>query len=307
LLARNYIGSLRLVKNKAPRNGAQATRPRLRRKVLASKNLQFPSGTLEAQGEQAAALLRDLLESARWGNLMKLDLLVIAAHPDDAELTCGGTLLKMARRGYKTGILDLTAGEMGTRGTPETRAKEAAKAAKLLGVSWRGTLGVPDSDVQPSRQHKLKLASVVRSLRPKTVILPYWEARHPDHYHASTLAYEGCFLAGLKALPIEGEAYRPFKILYATSFAGVRPTFVVDISKEFEQRRKAILAFGSQFRPVKGEAKSKVFLAIDRLEDEMNQLARHYGQMIGVKYGEGFLTKELMQIEDVVNLPVRSI
>ena len=238
---------------------------------------------------------------------MRLDLLAIAAHPDDVELTCGGTLIKMARRGYKTGILDLTAGEMGSRGTPETRAKEAAKAAKFLGVSWRGTLGVPDSDVQPTRQHKLKLAGVIRELRPKTVILPYWEARHPDHYHASTLGYEGCFLAGLKQVPIEGEAYRPFKILYATSFADVRPTFVVDITKEFERRRKAILAFASQFRPAKGEAKSNVFLAIDRLEEEMNQLARHYGQMIGVKYGEPFLTRELMQVEDVVRLPVRSI
>src|SRR5258708_37392184 len=124
---------------------------------------------------------------------MNLDLLAIAAHPDDVELTCGGTLLKMAQRGYKTGILDLTAGEMGTRGTPETRAKEAAKAAKLLGVKWRGTLGVPDSDVQPTRQHKLRLAAVIRELRPKTVILPYWEARHPHHYHASTLGYEGGF------------------------------------------------------------------------------------------------------------------
>ena len=238
---------------------------------------------------------------------MKIDLLAIAAHPDDVELTCGGTMLKMARRGYKTAILDLTAGEMGTRGTPETRAKEAAKAAKILGVSWRGTLGVPDSDVQPSRQHKLKLAGVIRELRPKTVIPPYWEARHPDHYHASTLGYEGCFLAGLKALPIPGEPYRPFKILYATSFAEVRPSFVVDITKEFAQRRKAILAFASQFRPVKGEVKSNVFLAIDRLEAEMNQLARHYGQMIGVMYGEGFLTKEVMQADDVVNLPVRSI
>jgi bacillithiol biosynthesis deacetylase BshB1 len=238
---------------------------------------------------------------------MKLDLLAIAAHPDDVELTCGGTLIKMARRGYKTGILDLTAGEMGTRGTPETRAKEAAKAAKLLGVAWRGTLGVPDSDVQPSRRYKLELAGVIRELRPKTVILPYWQARHPDHYHASTLGYEGCFLAGLKQLPMEGEPHRPFKILYSTSYADVRPTFVVDITKEFEQRRKAILAFESQFRPAKGSPKSKVFLAIDRLEDEMNQLARHYGQMIGVKYGEPFLTKELMQVEDVVAMQVRSI
>ena len=238
---------------------------------------------------------------------MHLDLLAIAAHPDDVELTCGGTLLKMAQRGYKTGILDLTAGEMGTRGTPETRAKEAAAAAKLLKVKWRGTLGVPDSDVQPSRQHKLRLAAVIRELRPKTVILPYWEARHPDHYHASTLGYEGCFLAGLTQLPLEGEAYRPFKILYSTSYANVRPTFVVDITAQYAQRRKAILAFGSQFRPRMGKKKGTVHLAIDRLEDEMNQLARHYGQMIGVAYGEPFLQKELMKVDDVVKMDVRSI
>jgi bacillithiol biosynthesis deacetylase BshB1 len=238
---------------------------------------------------------------------MHLDLLAIAAHPDDVELTCGGTLLKMAQRGYKTGILDLTAGEMGTRGTPETRAREAAKAAKLLSVKWRGTLGVPDSNVQPSRQHQLRLATVIRELRPKTVILPYWEARHPDHYHASTLSYEGCFLAGLKQLPMEGEAYRPFKILYSISFADVRPTFILDISTQFKQRHKAILAYSSQFLPPKTEKRSKVRLAIDRLEADMNQLARHYGQMIGVEYGEPFLQKELMKVDDVVKMEVRSI
>ena len=243
---------------------------------------------------------------------MNLDVLAIAAHPDDVELSCGGTLLKMAKLGYKTGILDLTAGEMGTRGTPETRAKEAAKSAKLLRVSYRATLGVPDSDVQASRQHKVRVASAIREHRPKTVILPYWEARHPDHYHASTLGYEGCFLAGLKQLPIEGEPHRPFKILYSTVFASVRPTFVVDITGQYEQRRRAIQAFASQFRPNKGESprrfkKTNVFLAIDRLEDEMNQLARHYGQMIGVTYGEPFLVKELMQVHDIVKMDVRSI
>jgi bacillithiol biosynthesis deacetylase BshB1 len=238
---------------------------------------------------------------------LHLDLLAIAAHPDDVELTCGGTLLKMAQRGYKTGILDLTAGEMGTRGTPQIRAREAAKAAKLLRVSWRDTLGTPDSDVQPARQHKLRLAAIIRQLRPKTVILPYWEARHPDHYHASELGYEGCFLAGLKQLPIAGEPHRPFKILYSVSYADARPNFVVDISDQYEQRHKAILAFASQFRPQKGEKASKVHLAIDSLEDEMNQLARHYGQMIGVRYGEPFLQKELMKVEDVVKMEVRSI
>jgi N-acetylglucosamine malate deacetylase 1 len=239
---------------------------------------------------------------------MRLDLLAIAAHPDDVELSCGGTLLKMAQRGYKTGVLDLTAGEMGTRGTPETRAKEAALAGKILRVAWRGVLGVPDSDVQASRQHKLRLAETIRELRPKTVILQYWEARHPDHYNASRLGYEGCFLAGLKQLPIAGEPYRPFKILYSTAYADVRPSFVVDISDQYEARKKAILAFGSQFRPKASERrKSKVHLGLDELEGEMNQLARHFGQMIGVRYGEPFSTRELMKIDDVVEMEVRSL
>lgn len=238
---------------------------------------------------------------------MKLDVLAIAAHPDDVELTCGGTMLKMARKGYKTGILDLTAGEMGTRGTPATRARESARAAKLLKVLWRDTLGVPDSDVQSTRAYKMRLAARIRELRPHTVIIPYWEARHPDHYNASTLAYEGCFLAGLKQLPLDGEPFRPFKILYATSFEGMPPSFVVDITKEYETRRKAILSYGSQFRPAKSERKQKVFLAIDELDARMDLMARHYGQMIGVRYGEPFLQKELMAVDDVVTLPVRSI
>jgi bacillithiol biosynthesis deacetylase BshB1 len=238
---------------------------------------------------------------------MKLDLLAIAAHPDDVELTCGGTLLKMAEKGYKTGILDLTEGEMGTRGTRETRAKEASAAAKMLKVSWRGNLAVPDSDVQPTRENKLRLAKVIREIRPRTVILPYWEARHPDHYHASTLGYEGCFLAGLKQLPLEGEPFRPFKILYATSFEGMPPTFIVDVTKQYETRRRAILAYGSQFRPASSERKQRVYLAIDELDPKMDLLARHFGQMIGVKYGEPFFQKELLAVEDVVELPVRSI
>ena len=238
---------------------------------------------------------------------MKLDILAIAAHPDDVELTCGGTLLKMANQGYKTGILDLTAGEMGTRGTPETRAREAAMAAKILKVAWRNTLGVPDSDVQASRQHKMRLAQIIRDLRPRTVILPYWEARHPDHYHASQLGYEGCFLAGLRQLPLNGEPFRPFKILYATSFEGMPPSFIVDITKEYATRRKAILAYGSQFRPAKSERKQRVFLAIDELDERMDLLARHNGHLINVRYGEPFLQKEPMAADDIVTLPVRSI
>jgi bacillithiol biosynthesis deacetylase BshB1 len=239
---------------------------------------------------------------------MRLDLLAIAAHPDDVELTCGGTLLKAVTQGYTTGIMDLTAGEMGTRGTPETRLKEAAKAARILRVTHRENLGLPDARLEVNEEYKLAIARRIRALKPRTVILPYWEGRHPDHYNCARLGYEGCFLAGLKQLPIEGEAFRPFKILYSTAYyREVRPTFVVDISPYFERRYRAILAYNSQFRPKSSDRKSKVDIPLDRLHQEVNLIARYYGQMAGVEYAEPFLVKEVMQVEDVVTLPVRSV
>ena len=239
---------------------------------------------------------------------MKLDLLAIAPHPDDVELTCGGTLLKASEQGYKTGILDLTAGEMGTRGTPETRLKEAAKAARILRVSHRENLRLPDAHLEVSKTTKLAVAQRIRALQPHTVILPYWEGRHPDHYTAARLAYEGCFLAGLKQLPIEGEAFRPFKILYSTVYyREVRPTFVVDISKYYDRRYRAILAYQSQFSPKTKDKKSKVDIPLDRLHNDVNLIARYYGQMAGVEYAEPFLVKEVMQVDDVIKLPVRSV
>jgi bacillithiol biosynthesis deacetylase BshB1 len=239
---------------------------------------------------------------------MKLDLLAIAAHPDDVELTCGGTLIKMARQGYAVGILDLTCGEMGTRGTAETRGKEAAAAAGILGIAHRENLALPDARLELRMDYKLALARRIRALRPRTVILPYWEGRHPDHYTASRLGYEGCFLAGLKRLDLEGEAYRPFKVLYSTTYdRSVRPSFVVDISREFSQRSRAILAYGSQFRPKPKDRRSKVYIPLDRLTDEVHVVARFYGDMVGVEYAEPFLVKEVMQVEDIVSLPVRSI
>ena len=239
---------------------------------------------------------------------MKLDLLAMAAHPDDVELTCGGTLIKMARRGYAVGIMDLTAGEMGTRGSIEIRRKEAAAAARLLGVKHRENLGLPDAHLEMRMEYKLAIAGRIRALRPHTVILPYWEGRHPDHYNAARLGYEGCFLAGLKRLDLQGEAYRPFKILYSTTYdRSVRPSFVVDISREFARRSRAILAYRSQFQPVGRERKSKVYLPLDRLVQEVHLVARFYGDMVGVEYAEPFLAKEVMQVEDVVDLPVRSI
>ena len=238
---------------------------------------------------------------------MKVDLLVIAAHPDDAELTSGGTLLKMAAAGYRTGILDLTRGETGSRGTPETRLKEAARAAKIMRVTVRRNLGLPDAHLELREDYKMAIAEVIRELQPRTVILPYWQGRHPDHYTAAQLGFEACFVAGLKNYPLSGEAYRPFKIIYAAAYEYDRPTFCVDITREFERRKRAILAYASQFNPPKKDKRSKVVLPLDELEARMNLMAASFGRMIGVKYAEGFVVKEVMRVEDVVQMSVRSI
>jgi bacillithiol biosynthesis deacetylase BshB1 len=238
---------------------------------------------------------------------MKLDLLAIAAHPDDVELTCGGTLIKMAQKGHRVGILDLTRGEMGTRGTPEIRRREAARAARIMGVRLRENLELPDAHLEVNQGYKLAVAAKIRAWKPHAVILPYWEGRHPDHYNAARLAYEGCFLAGLKRLPIEGEAFRPFKVIYSTAYHSVEPTFAVDISAQFKRRRQAILAYRSQFQPPPQARRSKVYLPLDQLEHEMSLIAHYYGRMIGVQYAEPFLVREVIEIGDVVEMPVRSM
>jgi LmbE family N-acetylglucosaminyl deacetylase len=175
-------------------------------------------------------------------------------------------------------------------------------------VAHRENLGLPDARLEMRLDYKMAIARRIRALRPHTVILPYWEGRHPDHYTAARLGYEGCFLAGLKRLDLEGEAYRPFKVLYATSYdRTVRPTFVVDISREFARRTQAILVYASQFQPKGRERRSKVYLPLDRLVHEVHLVARFYGEMVGVEYAEPYVAKEVMQVEDVVKMPVRSI
>jgi bacillithiol biosynthesis deacetylase BshB1 len=237
-----------------------------------------------------------------------LDILAIAAHRDDVEQTCGGTLLKMAQLGYRTGILDLTRGEMGTRGTAQDREREAADAARILHVSWRDALDIPDGGVENTFANRVKVATVIRAQRPRVVILPYWKGRHPDHYTASTLGYEACFIAGLAKLTVEGTEtgpHRPFKIVYATLYYDVRPSFVVDISEQFEGRLESILAYRSQFSDQ--EAGSKDFPALAEIRDRIHAMARFYGLLAGVKYAEPFFQKEVGLVEDLLEIPVKSI
>ncbi|HWY69345.1 MAG TPA: bacillithiol biosynthesis deacetylase BshB1 [Terriglobales bacterium] len=250
----------------------------------------------------------------------QLDILAIAAHRDDVEQTCGGTLLKMAQKGQRTGILDLTRGEMGTRGTAADREREANEAARLMQACWREALDIPDGRVENTWVNRLKIARVIRRTRPRVVILPYWQGRHPDHYTCSTLGYEACFLAGLKKLEIGAKLreqgvqvevddalppHRPFKIIYATLYYDVRPTFVVDISDQFEARFAALMAYKSQFEDQ--QEGSGLFPARADIHDRIHSMARFYGMMTGVKYAEPFLQKEVGLVEDLTAIPVQSI
>src|SRR5271167_83851 len=234
-----------------------------------------------------------------------LDLLAIAAHPDDVEQTCGGTLLRMAEAGYRTGIIDLTAGDMGTRGSPEIRVSESADAAGILRISHRENLHFPDARLENSMAGRMTLAQRIRELRPRTVILPYWEGRHPDHYRTSELGYEACFLAGLKKLDQYTEPHRPAKIIYSSVYANVTPSFVVDITQQFDRRMESLMAYKSQY----GETNEGATLFPDEAEirDRLSAVARFYGNLIGVRYGEPYVVKETMRVDDVVALPVRSI
>jgi bacillithiol biosynthesis deacetylase BshB1 len=234
-----------------------------------------------------------------------LDLLAIAAHPDDVEQTCGGTLLRMAEAGYRTGIIDLTAGDMGTRGSPEIRVSESADAAKILKVSHRENLHFPDARLENSMAGRMTLAQRIRELRPRTVILPYWEGRHPDHYRTAELGYEACFLAGLRKIDQYTEPHRPYKIVYSCLYANVVPSFVVDVTQHFERRMESLLAYRSQY----GERNDGASLFPDEPEirERLAATARFYGNLIGVKYGEPFVVKETMRVDDIVALPVRSL
>jgi bacillithiol biosynthesis deacetylase BshB1 len=236
---------------------------------------------------------------------MSLDVLAIAAHPDDVEQTCGGTLLRMAEMGYRTGVLDLTAGDMGTRGTPEQRVAESEVAARHLLLGWRGNQYMPDARLENTITARMTLAMRIRELRPRVVILPYWEARHPDHYVCGEIGFEACFLAGLKKLDEYSEPHRPSKILYSSLYADVKPSFIVDISAQFERRMAALLSYVSQY----GEAAEggALFPNEQEIRDRLGAIARFYGNQIGVKYGEPFVVKEAIQIDDIVAMPVRSM
>jgi bacillithiol biosynthesis deacetylase BshB1 len=234
-----------------------------------------------------------------------VDVLAIAAHRDDVEQTCGGTLLRMHSQQLRTAILDLTQGEAGTRGSAEDRAREAEEAARILCVDWRGALDIPDGRVENTWENRIKIVRKLRQLRPRVVILPYWQGRHPDHYNSSTLGYEACFLAGLAKIETGDPPFRPFKIVYASLYANTRPSFVVDITPFIEERFRALLAYRSQYadQPAGGT----LFVPHDEIRERTFSVARHYGLLGGVRYAEPFVQKEVGLVDDLMQLPVASI
>ncbi len=240
-----------------------------------------------------------------------VDILAIAAHRDDVEQTCGGTLLRAGAQGRRTAILDLTAGEAGTRGSAGERAAEAEAAAVILGVVHREALDLPDGSIRNTDENRLKVVRVLRALRPRVVILPYWTARHPDHSTCSVLGYEACFAAGLRKLVTVGDdgreqaAHRPFKIVYASLYADVRPSFVVDITEHIEERHRALMAYGSQYG--NQEAGAGLFVPEEEIRERTFAEARHYGLLGGVRYGEPFVQKEVGLVGDLLMVPVQSI
>ena len=239
----------------------------------------------------------------------QVDLLAIAAHRDDVELTCGGTLAKAVRAGHRVGILDLTQGETGTRGDATTRAAEAERATRALGVHVRLNAGLRDAHLQNDEASRATVIELIRGTRPRVVILPFPVGRHPDHRIASELGRDACYLAGLAKYGGAGggAAHRPFKVLYALAYREdpVKPSFVVDISDTFDTKMAAIRCYASQFEGAK--AAGEIFPTGQNLYELVRIHSAHYGSLIRCAYGEPFMTQETVRIDDVVKMGVQSM
>ena len=233
---------------------------------------------------------------------MTLDALAFGAHADDVELSCGGTLIKLAGMGYKTGVIALTRGETGTRGSAEIRAREFAKAAEALGLAVHKMLDIPDGRVEVTWENKLKIIKTLRVYKPRIVFAPYWVERHPDHEQTSHLVRQAAYLAGLKKLETGDPPFRPHKVIFYQSRFEFTPSFIVDISESHKQKMKAVRAYRSQFFS-QGQAESgneETTIGRPEFLDRIESRDRHWGAKIGVKYGEPFLVREAIKLKDPV-------
>ena len=233
-----------------------------------------------------------------------VDVLAIAAHRDDVELSCGGTLARAAKLGRTTAVIDLTAGELGTRGSADLRAEEASRAAGVLGLSARENLGLPDAGVTNTPETRTMLAVAIRRFAPSIVIAPALSGRHPDHGVTAQLVRDACFIAGLKKIAPETPVHRPLKVVHCLAYRedNVKPTFVVDISDAFEQKLEAVRCYSSQFdEAIQG---GEVYPNGEPLYEIVRHQAAHYGSLIRCRYGEPFFTTETMRVDDIAALEV---
>ncbi len=245
---------------------------------------------------------------------MSIDFLALAAHPDDIELGCGGTLIKLAKMGYRTAAFTLTRGESGTRGTPEIRQREYDAAAQIMRVAQHGMLDIPDAGIEETQSNRLKLVQIIRQLQPRVVATMHWQARHPDHIHASHLVRDAAMIAGLKNLdlrPLVGtqevpdalkRPWRPYRVLYTPERYEIPASFIVDISDAFEEKMRAVLAHESQFHGENMHKYGAERTVISRPEflEFISAQNRYWGAMIGVKYGEAFIVRESVRLDDPV-------
>jgi bacillithiol biosynthesis deacetylase BshB1 len=232
---------------------------------------------------------------------MKLDVLAFGAHPDDIELAVGGTLSKLADLGYQTGVVDMVRGELGTRGTPQTRAREARVAAKVMGLAVRDNLKLRDGQILVSQETRLKVIAALRKYRPELVLTHYWEDNHPDHVYTSRLITECCYLSGLAKIKTGQERHRPGQLLYFKLPFGVLPTFVVDISSHFEKKMAAIRCYQSQLHDPKS-SEPQTYLSIPDFLPRVESLHRYYGYLVRSQFAEAFFSRQALLVEDPVAL-----
>ncbi len=233
------------------------------------------------------------------------DVLVFGAHPDDIEIGCGGTMIKLSDAGRRVVLVDLVRGEMGTRGSVEIRAEEAAKGAEILGAVDRENLGLEDGHIRVTAEGRRRVAEAVRRWRPETVFLPYWEDRHPDHSHASRLVYEGTFLAGLSRFDTGQERHRPTRLIYYMGWYEFDPTFIVDVTDQFERKMESIYAYSTQFRP-DGSPDPPTRLTAPTTDWLIRSRMAYYGARIHARYGEGFLIRGHLAVADPLTLDFKS-
>jgi bacillithiol biosynthesis deacetylase BshB1 len=235
-----------------------------------------------------------------------VDVIAIGAHPDDAELGCGGTLAKMKKLNYNMAIIDLTEGELGSRGTVKQRYSEAAEASKILGLTFRKNLKLPDGQISASLENRNRVIEIIRKTKPRLILAPYHDDRHPDHVQANRLVTEAWFYSGVKKVLPEIPPHRPYRILYYMAKYEFKPSFVIDISDEFDTKFKALSAYKSQFyNPEWPE--EQTFISSRWFMESVDFRARHYGWMAGVKYGEPFWIRESIAIDDPIPIFSRSI